>query len=263
MKTLILLSIPILLLSKVYYSKVEPYKTYTIKSSASGEVVLSKIELEGKNIKNSKIVQLDDKIDRIELKISKQKLKVLNRMVDINRETLKSIKESLAREEAYYHRVENLSTVPISKKDNIFFNYINTKTKYLSTKEKIESLKREILNLKFKIDTLKDRILKKEIILNNRFLYKLLVHERDFVNIGTAIAKVSNLTKAKLILFIENSEIENLKSKKIFINGKETDYKISKIWKVADEKFISSYRVEIILDKNRYKFSTLLKVEFK
>ncbi len=41
-------------------------------------------------------------------------------MVDINRETLKSIKESLAREEAYYHRVENLSTVPISKKDNIF-----------------------------------------------------------------------------------------------------------------------------------------------
>ncbi len=56
MKTLILLSIPILLLSKVYYSKVEPYETYTIKSSASGEVVLSKIELEGKKylkIKNS------------------------------------------------------------------------------------------------------------------------------------------------------------------------------------------------------------------
>ena len=263
MRVLFLLTIPILLLSKVYYAKVEPYEIYIVKSAVSGEVIFSKIELEGKNIKSGKIVQIDDKLDRIDLSISRERLKILDSMLNINQKTLLAIKESLQRQKRYYNRIEELPTIPTSKRDSAFYNYISTKTKYLSIKEKIESLKQEKLNLKFKIDTLKDRISKKSIYLRDRFLYKLLVHKRDFVNIGTPIAKVGDLSKAKLTIFIENGEIDNIDSKRIYIDGEETNYKISKIWKIADEKFISSYRAEIILNNPKYRFSTLLKVEFK
>jgi len=263
LKSLLALALPSLLFSKIHYAKVEPYETYTIKSATAGEVIEAKISLEGKVVKNSVIVQLDDKLDKIDLKLSREKLKILDKMLQINQETLIATEESLQREEDYYLRVENLSTIPKSKRDSAFYSYINTKTKYLSIKEKIESLKQEKLNLQYKIDTLKDRIEKKRVSVKNRFLYKLLVHKRDYVNIGTPIATLNNLTKAKLILFLESDELENIKSKSIYINGKKTDYKFSKIWRVTDEKFISSYRAEIIINNPKYKFSTLLKVEVK
>jgi multidrug resistance efflux pump len=263
MKVALLLTIPILLFSKIHYAKVEPYERYIIKSAVSGEIILSKIELEGKIIKHAKIVQIDDKLDKIELSTSKEKLKIIDNMLDINQKTLIATKESLQRQKDYYERIEGLLTIPASKKDNAFYNYISTKTKYLSIKEKLENLKQEKLNLKYKINLLKDRISKKSIYIKNRFLYKLLVHKRDFVNIGTPIAKIDNLSKAKLTIFIENDELDNIKSKKVYIDGKETNYKISKIWKTADDKFISSYRAEIIMDKPKYRFSTLLKVELK
>jgi len=262
-RVILALILPTLLFSKIHYAKVEPYETYTIKSAVAGEVKVAKIELEGKVVKNSLIVQLDDKLDRVDLKISREKLKILDNMLEINRDTLLSLNESLNREEEYYLRVENLSTIPKSKRDSAFYSYINTKTKYLSTKEKIENLKQEKLNLKYKIDTLIDRIEKKRVGIKNRFLYKLLVHKRDFVNIGTPIATLNNLTKAKLTLFLEEDELKDIKSKSIYIDGKKTNYKFSKIWKVTDEKFISSYRAEIIIKNPKYKFSTLLKVELK
>jgi len=257
------LIIPTLLFSKIHYAKVEPYETYTIKSAVAGEIKVAKIELEGKNVKNAVIVQLDDKLDKIDLKFSREKLNILDRMLQINQETLVATEESLQREEDYYLRIESLSTIPKSKRDSAFYSYINTKTKYLSIKEKIESLKQEKLNLKYKIDTLKDRIEKKRVSVKNRFLYKLLVHKRDFVNIGTPLATLNNLTKAKLILFLEDDEVIGIKSKSIYIDGKKTSYKFSKIWKVTDEKFISSYRAEIIIKNPKYKFSKLLKIEIK
>jgi len=261
---IIIWTLPVILFSKIHYAKVEPYEIYTIKSATSGEVILSRVDLEGKEIKNkTTIVQLDDKLDKIDLKLSKEKLNLLNRTLEINKDILTALQESLQREEEYYYRIENLPTIPKSKRDSTFYSYINTKTKYLSTKEKIENLKREILNLKFKIETLKDKIDKKRVSIKKRFIYKILVHKRDFVNIGTPLATLANLTKAKLVIFLEKEELEDIKSKKIYIEGKETNYKISKIWKISDEKFISSYRAEIIINNPKYQFSTLLKVELK
>jgi hypothetical protein len=80
---------------------------------------------------------------------------------------------------------------------------------------------------------------------------------------GIPLAQIKDLTKAKLVLFLEADEVESVKSKTIYIDDKATKYKISKIWSVADEKFISSYRAEIVVDNPKESFSKLLKVEFK
>ena len=90
-----------------------------------------------------------------------------------------------------------------------------------------------------------------------------MVNKGDYVNMGTALAQLKDLTAAKLVLFLEANELKNIKRKTVYINDQATNLKISKIWSVTDEKFISSYRTEIVIKNPKYKFSKLLKVEFK
>ena len=263
MRYLILLFSPLVIFAKVHYAKVEPYENITLKSAVSAQVIEAKIELEGKNIKNGLIIKLDDKLDKIKLKSDKESVELVKNMIEINQQTLKSLQQSLEREKNYYKRISNISTASITQKDKAFYGYINARTQYLSVKEKIESLKKQKLDLIYNIKRLQDSIEKKSIILKNKFLYKLLVHKGDFVNMSMPLAQIKDLTKAKLVLFLEDDEIQNIKNKTIYINDKATNYKIDKIWSVADEKFISSYRTEIIIPSNIYDFSKLLKVEIK
>jgi len=62
---------------------------------------------------------------------------------------------------------------------------------------------------------------------------------------------------------LESEELKDIKLKTIYIDGEVSKFKVSKIWKVADEKFISSYQTEIIINNPKENFSKLLKVEFK
>ena len=263
MKYLFLIITPIILFAKVHYAKVEPYEDIILKSAVSAQVINAPIKFEGTNIKHKVIVHLDDKLDKIKLTSDRESLKLVRNMIDIDRKTLKALKESLEKQKSYYDRIANIQTISITQKDKAFYSYISAKTQYLSTKEKIESLKKQELDLKYDIERLKDTIAKKSITLKNKFLYALLVHKGDFVNMGTPIAQVKDLTKAKLTLFLEDDELNNIKNKKIYINDKETNYKIDKIWSVADSKFISSYKAQIIIPANKYQFSKLLKVELK
>ena len=263
MKYLILLLSPILIFAKVHYAKVEPYESITLKSAVSAQVVNTKIELEGREVKSNTIIQLDDKLDKIKLKSDREALKLINSMIKINQNNLSSLGESKSRQKIYYNRISNISTASMTQKDKAFYSYISAKTQYFSTKEKIDSLKKQKLDLIYNIERLKDSIAKKSIKLQNRFLYKLLVNRGDFVNMGVPLAQIKDLTKAKLVIFLEADEIKDIKSKTIYIDDKATKYKISKIWSVADEKFISSYRTEIVVDNPEVSFSKLLKVEFR
>jgi hypothetical protein len=263
MKYIILLLSPILIFAKVHYAKVEPYQSITLKSAVLAQVVSTKLELEGKNVKNSTIIQLDDKLDKIKLKSDREALKLIDSMLRSNQNNLSSLLESKKRQEAYYKRISNISTASTTQKDKAFYSYISAKTQYFSTKEKIDSLKKQRLDLLYDIERLKDSIAKKSIKIHNKFLYKILVNRGDFVNMGVPLAQIKDLTKAKLVLFLEADEVESVKSKTIYIDDKATKYKISKIWSVADEKFISSYRAEIVVDNPKESFSKLLKVEFK
>ncbi len=259
---LLLLLCSVSLFAKVHYAKVEPFEEITLKSAVSAQVVMTQRNLEGTTVTNKRIIQLDQKMDHIELKSSQKGLKLLKKMSHINQKILLSLKESLQRQEAYYQRIKDLSSASLTQKDNAFYGYINTKNQYLSTQEKIDTLKKQQLDLEYKIALLQDRIQKKEIRIKNKFLYKILVNQGDFVNAGTPLAKVKDLTRAKLVLFLEQDELKDLPKKTIYINDKPTQYKINKRWLVSDEKFISSYRAEIYI-KPHNNFSKLLKVELK
>jgi hypothetical protein len=263
MKYLLLLLTPLLLFSKVHYAKVEPLETITLKSAVSAQVTLAKISLEGTKISNSTLIKLDDKLDLIKIKSSKASLKLINSMLQTNQQILSSINESLQRQESYYQRIENIQSASKTQKDNAFYSYINSKTQYFSTKEKIDSLKKQRVDLNYEIARLRDSISKKTIRVKNRFLDKLLVSKGDYVNMGTPLAQLKNLTSAKLVLFLETDELKNIKKRVIYIDDKATKYKISKIWSVTDEKYISSYRTEILIKNPKNNFSKLLKVEFK
>jgi len=260
--SLLLLLTPLFVFAKVHYAKVEPYETITLKAAVSAQVTKASVNLEGTTVSQT-IIKLDDKLDLIKLASSKKSLNLVQSMIETNENILASLAESLNRQEEYSQRIEGMMSASKTQKNNAFYTYTNTQNQYFSTQEKIDSLKKQKLDLKYEIARLKDSIAKKSIKLHHKFLYKLLVHKGDFVNMGTPLAKVQELTKGKLVLFLEAEELKEIKSKTIYIDDKASKLKVSKIWKVTDEKFISSYRTEIIIKHPKGNFSKLLKVEFK
>jgi len=263
MKYFIFIIMPIVLLAQVHYAKAEPFERVTLKAAVSGEVVDANLSAEGHEVYGGRIVHIDDEIDRVNLSNSQRSLVLLKEMLEINREGAKSLKESMERLLASYMRIKGLSTASKSQKDSAYNSYASAQTQYLATREKIVSLKKQILDMEYRIAQLKDVISKKSIHLDERYLYALLVRKGDFVAPGTPLAKVDDLSRVKLVLYLEPEEITDIEKRRIYLDGKETAYKIDKLWKVADEKYISSYRAEIYLPKSTELFSRLIKVEIK
>ncbi|KYJ86467.1 hypothetical protein [Sulfurovum riftiae] len=263
MKIVMLFLLPLFMFAKVHYAKVEPYETVVLKSAVSGLVLEADLEAEGSLVNDLRVIHIDDVLDKANLKDSQTSLLLFERMLEINREIAESLKESVKRQEGYYRRISKLTTASKTQKDNAYSTYTSAKTQYLSTKEKIVTLQKQIIDMKYRITQLEDMIQKKSIVLFNRYLYKLMVRTGDYVNPGTPLAEVHDMSKAKLVLFLEPEELKGVKRKTVYIDGRKTKYKVNKVWSVADEKFISSYRAEIYLPAPKEKFSQLLKVEIK
>lgn len=235
MKILFLLLTPLLIFAKVHYAKVEPYESVVLKSAVSGLVVDVDLEAEGSIVDKKRVIHLDDRLDKINLKKSNETLLILH--------------ETLKRQESYFQRIDKLKTASSNQKDSAFYSFSSAKT--------------QVLDMEYKIAQLEDSIEKKSIILDNNYLYEIMVRKGDYVAPGTPLAKVKDASRAKLVLFLEPEELPGAKKKTVFINGKRTTYKVGKVWRVADEKFISSYRAEIYIPAPKNEFSKLLKVEIK
>ena len=262
-KIFLVLLTPLFLFAKVHYAKVEPYESVVMKSAVSGLVMEVDLQAEGTMVTSKRVVHLDDKLDIVNLKNSKKSIEFLEEMLQINKKIATGLKESMIRQESYYHRLSRLSTASKTQKDSAYSSFTSSKTQYLSTKEKIISLEKQILDMQYKVAQLEDMIAKKSIVLQNKYLYQLLVREGEFVAPGSPLAKVDDASRAKLVLFLEPDELKDIEQKTIYLNDKRTDYKVDKIWKIADEKFISSYRAEIVIPAPKGSFSELLKVEIK
>lgn len=235
MKIFVILFIPLFLFAKVHYAKVEPYESVTLKSAVSALVMDVDLDAEGSIVDQKRVIYLDDRLDKINLQISKENLLILQ--------------DTLKRQESYFHRINKLKTASTAQKDTAFFNFASAKTQYL--------------DMKYKIAQLEDSIEKKSIMPHNMYLYEIMVRKGDYVTPGSPLATVVDASRAKLVLFLELSELDNIEQKAVYINDKKTDYKVDKVWKVADEKFISSYRAEIYITAPQDSFSKLVKVELK
>lgn len=222
------------LFSDEYFATLEPVNTYSIKSSASGEVIFANKNLEGKYVSDAVMIKLDKTLNETELDLTKQKIKVLEQMIEI--------------EQRNYDRFKNLTSKSEFEKD--------------AQKMKVLNYELQVGDLKTKVATLQETIDKKTVREKNRFIYNIAVKEGDFVNAGTLLYETKDLSRGKLEIFIPIDKAEIYQKMAIFIDGTKTNLKISKIYKVADSKYISSYKCEIVIP-NPKKFSKLVRVEFK
>lgn len=217
-----------------FYAKLEPIESYEIKSSVSGKIIFSNKNIEGKKANNSKIIEIDSYVDRIDLEQSLKKLEAMNEMIEL--------------QNTNYQRLMQIKSKSGYEKDNQKINVVN-----------LEINKADIL---INIANLRDSIKNKKLIEKNYYIYNIAVNEGDYVTPGTLLYEAKDLSKGKLEIFIPILDIDTIKDKDIYLDGKKTDLKIKKIYNVADSKHISSYKVKIIVN-NPKQFSRLIKIEFK
>ncbi|PLY06278.1 MAG: HlyD family secretion protein [Arcobacter sp.] len=217
-----------------FYAKLEPIESFQVKSSVSGKVIYSNDKIEGLKSNNTKVIEIDSYVDRIDLEQSNNKLKAINSMMKI--------------EEKNYNRLLKVSSKSGFEKDNQKLKVINLKTSKADIMIKIANLKNSIKN--------------KKLIEKSNYIYNIAVKKGDYVNPGTLLYESKDLSKGKLEIYIPIADVDKLKDKTIYLNDEKTDLKIDKIYNVADSKHISSYKTEIIID-NPKTFSRLIKIEFK
>ena len=235
MKLFLLLLTPLFVWAKVHYAKVEPYDSVTLKSAVSALVMDVDLDAEGSVVDQKRVIDLDDRLDKINLKTSNENLLILG--------------ETLKRKESYFHRINKLTTASAAQKDEAYYSFASTKTQYL--------------DMQYKIAQLEDSIEKKSIVLHHKYLYEIMVRKGDYVTPGSPLAKVVDASKAKLVLYLDPEELGGIEQKEVYLDGEKSEYKVDKVWKVADEKFISSYRAEIYMNAPEGSFSKLVKVELK
>jgi hypothetical protein len=217
-----------------YYAKLEPIESYQVKSATAGKVIYSNSDVEGLKANNSTIIELDSVLNKVELEQSKNKLKFIEDMLRIEKNN--------------YDRLNQVSSKSEFEKDTQKLKVIN-----------LESSKADMM---IKIETLKDIIANKKLVEKSNYIFNIAVKEGDYVNAGTLLYEAKDLSKGKLEIFVPIAQIDEIKNKKIYLDGVKSDTKISKIYDVADATNISSYKVELILT-NIQTFSRLVKIEFK
>ena len=264
MKTLFLsLILASTLLASEYFAKAEPVDEFFLKASVSGQVVKVDESKEGKLSDGSVVIMIDDKVDVIELEASKEKLGFLASNIKLTKQSVSNAYKSMQIQKQNYTRVQNLSSYSSVQKDTKLIASINATNAYIQSKTSLENLKTQEADLKVRIAKLEDSISKKNIRLKKGlYLYKIYPNVGDFVNMGAPLLDSSDISKARLTIYVTKEDLKDIKKKKIFINDKETTYKIDKLWTIADKQNISAYKTEIVVDKPPF-FSTLMKVEFK
>ena len=259
--TLLLLS-GAALFAKEYYSKVEPYEVLTIASNVSGQVTFADEKREGKRLDGKPYVKIDDKLDRIELDNVDRKITLLNNTLRLNEAMQKNYEEMLAKKQTNYDNIRELKTKSLIEKDREFYDLVATQNQLISTEKEVDNLKVQINDLNLREQQLQKSIADKSLSAKGKVLYALSVKEGQVVNPGMELAKVADVSKAKLTIYLNADDMKNAKSRTLYLNGEKSRYKISRLWEIADSTHLSSYKAEIIIDAPKY-FSELMKVELR
>lgn len=259
--TLLLIS-SLALFAKEYYSKVEPYEILTIASNVSGQITFADEKKEGKMLESTPYVRIDDKLDRIELDNVQKKITLLQNTLRLNEAMQKNYDEMLAKKQRNYDNIKELRTKSLIDKDLEFYNLVTTQNQLISTQKEVDNLKVQINDLRLRAEQLDKSIADKSLSAKGYVLYQLSVKEGQVVNPGMELAKVADVSKAKLTIYLNADDMKNAKNRVVYLDGKKSDYKISRLWEIADAIHISSYKAEIIISAPNY-FSDLMKVELK
>ena len=251
-----------LLWGEVHYSKVEPYKLKNISSNVMGEVLYVNEDLIGKKLSAKPFIKIDAEIDKAELVDVKTKLQYLQDTLTINKTILKNLVEVLEKKRINYKKTEALKIKSRIDKDREFYDLIVSENSYNATQKEVYSLKNSIADLELRRIQLQKSIRDKNIEQKDFVLYSLAVKEGQVVNVATPLAKVADLSKGLLTIYVNADELPGITKKSVYINGKKTNYKVSRVLDIADAVNISKYKVQIIINPPKI-FSKLVKVELK
>ncbi len=217
-----------------YYAKLEPIDSFQVKSAVAGKVIYSNSKIEGLQANNSTIIEIDSLVNKVELEQSKNKLKFIDEMLEIEKNN--------------YSRLNQVTSKSEFEKDTQKLKVIN-----------LESSKADMI---IKIETLKDTISNKKLVEKSNYIFNIAVKDGDYVSPGTLLYESKDLSKGKLEIFVPIAQIDEIKNKDIYLDGVKSNVKISKIYDVADATNISAYKVELIIEDVKI-FSRLVKIEFK
>jgi len=258
----LILMMSTILFSKVYYSKVEPYELRNLSSNVSGIVEYINEDMIGKKLTSEVYVRIDSELDVEELNYLKEKLIYLNDTVIVNENILANMKESLKRKRDNYNKIENLKIKSRIEKDREFYDLVSTENSYLSTQKEINTLKTQIADLNLRKAQLIRNISDKNLSDEGFVLYSIDVKVGQVVGMSTPLAQIADTSKAKLTIFLDETDVVNAKTKVVYIDGKKSNYKISRILNISDSKNISKYMAQIIIQSPKI-FSKLAKIELK
>ncbi len=259
---LLILFFSSLLFSKVYYSKVEPYEMRDISSSVVGLVTFVDEDMIGKKLTNKPYLRMDATLNMQELKYIEDKLEYLRDMVAFNESILINFENVLSKKRKNYKRILILKIKSDIEKDREFHDLIASENQYLNTKKEINSLNVQITDLKYKAAYLKRTVSDKRLVAKDFVLYSILVKVGQVVGVATPLARVADVSSAKLTIYLDEKDVLTYKDKVIYIDAEKTAYKISRILNIADSKNISKYMAQIIIDAPKV-FSKLVKVELR
>jgi len=251
-----------LLFSKVYYSKVEPYELRDISSNVSGLVLFIDEDMIGKTLSSKPYIKIDSELDNKELKYIKEKLIYLKNTVNANEDILKNLEKLLDKKQENYEKIKSLKIKSTVEKDREFYDLIGSENQYLNTMKEINNLKIQISDLKLREAQLKRSVNDKNLNAKGFTLYSISVKVGQVVGISTPLAQVADISKAKLTIYLDEEDLLGVKDKKVYLNGVESKYKISRVLNIADSKNISKYMAQIII-KSPKNFSKLVQVELK
>ena len=251
-----------LLFSKVYYSKVEPYEIRNISSNVAGLVLFTDENMIGKKLSTKPYIKIDTELDTKELHAISQKLVYLKNTVKANEIILVNLEELLGKKRVNYDNIKALKIKSTLEKDKEFYDLVTSENLYLNTQKDINNLKIQIADLEFRSAQLKRSISDKNLSAEGLVLYSISVKAGQVVGMATPLAQVADTSRALLTIYLDEEDLEGVSSKKIYVDGKETSYKISRILTIADSKNISKYMAQIIIPSPKV-FSKLVQVELK
>jgi hypothetical protein len=221
--------------AKSYKSIVQPYETITISSEVNGKIVFLDKSKELSNFTGN-IVSIDTSLDEVKLKNLKSKYSILKEQLSIKENNYKSILKIRAKGQI--------------EKDNYKVDVLN--------------LKSQLTDIDSSIETLKDTISKKRIYVDNLYIREFLVSQGEVVFAGTKLFIAENQQKSKIIIYATKSDIDDIRSKIILINGNnDHGYKISKVSNNTDSTYISTYKVELTNDMKPEQFGQVVDIEIK
>ena len=258
---LLILSV-ISLMAKEYYAKVEPYEVQTIASNVSGLVIFTDEKREGQILGKQNYIKIDDELDSVELKQSIAKIELLKNTLKLNENMVENYKLMLEKKQTNYDRVKSLKIKSVVEKDKEFYDLVTTQNQYIGTEKEIENLRIQINDLELRQAQLKRSIADKQLSAPGFVLYRLIVKDGQVVNPSTPLAEIADVSRAKLTIYLNAEDMKGIKEKVIYLDGQKSNYKINRLWNIADATHLSSYRAEIIIDAPK-RFSTLMKVEFR